>query len=898
MKKVLKVIGITVVAIFLLLIIIPFAFQGQIKNMVKKFINQNLNAQVEFSDVSLSFIRSFPEAHVTVEDLVITNFAPFENETFMSAKDIAFTMSIKELFKNADEDPIVVNSIAIDEALLTLKTDAFGNNNYDITKQTEAPKTTTASDTSSSSFKFDIEKYTIDNSAVTYLDAVSKTQLYITELNHSGNGTFSAEKSELDTKSTANVSMTIDSTKYLNNNKIKLDALIGLDLDNQKYTFMDNKGYINQLPLTFNGYVQMIDEGTAMDISFENPGSSFKDFLAVVPEEYSKNIENVETTGDFKVSGTIKGQVTETTIPTLDISIKSNNASFKYPDLPKSVTNITIDTEIKNTTGNVDDTYVNVNTLDFKIDQDRFKSSATIKNITKNMLVNANVDGVLNLANLSKAYPIDFDKELSGILRAKLNMAFDMEAIEKNAYERINASGTMSVSDFVFSSEDLLNPIQISNADLNFNPSTVSLNNFNAKTGSTDFSANGSMNNLLGFLLSDKDLQGTFNLNSNKFVLNDFMSQDDATQKPSEASQPASQTPSTKNASIKIPDFLDCTINANAKTVIYDNLTLKDVEGKLSIKDQEVTLQNLTSSIFKGILAVTGKVSTKTDTPTFNLNIGADGLDITQSFQDMELLQNLAPIAKLVQGKLNSVISLKGTLNNEFSPNMNSISGSAVADLLTTQIQPEAGSALSKLEGALSFIDFSQLDNKDIKVDLSFEDGKVNVKPFNLNYKDIGIAVSGSHGFDKTLSYNAVFNVPAKYLGGDVNRLIGKINDNEVNKLTIPVTATINGTVTSPQVKTDLTSGITNLTKQLIEIEKQKLIGQGKDKVKDLLGGFLNGNQTNNNTTPTTTDSTTTVTADSSKVKTDPVKEGVKDLLGGLLKNRKRKADSSKTKQN
>ena len=72
--------------------------------MVKNFINQNLNAQVEFSDVSLSLLRSFPQAHVEVNDLVITNFEPFKDETFATAKNIAFTMSVKELFKKADED--------------------------------------------------------------------------------------------------------------------------------------------------------------------------------------------------------------------------------------------------------------------------------------------------------------------------------------------------------------------------------------------------------------------------------------------------------------------------------------------------------------------------------------------------------------------------------------------------------------------------------------------------------------------------------------------------------------------------------------------------------------------------------------------------------------------------
>ena len=879
MKKALKIVGISILIIFFLLLAIPFAFQSQIKDMVKRFINENLNAQVEFSDVSLSLIRSFPQAHVKVEDLVITNFKPFEGETLVTAKNIAFTMSVNELFKTSSEEPIVVNSINIDEALVTLKTDALGNNNYDITKEKENA-TTTAGE--SSSFSFDIEDYNINNSAITYLDAISKTELYLSELNHSGHGTFGAENSELDTETSTNVSMSIDSTKYLNNNSIKLDALIGLDLNNQKYTFKDNKAFINQLPLEFKGYVQLLENGQDIDITFENPESSFKDFLAVIPEAYSKNIEDVETTGDFKVNGVIKGKITEETIPTLDIRITSDNASFKYPDLPKRVSNITIDTAIKNKTGQADDTYVDIKTLNFKIDDDVFKASAKVKNLTKNMFVNADIDGTLNLGNLTKAYPIDFDKELSGILKTKLNTQFDMNAIETNAFNRIKNSGSMSVTDFVFSSQDIVNPIQISKADMTFKPGSVKLNSFDARTGTSDFTATGNIKNLLGFLLSDKKLQGNFDVNSNNFVVSDFMIEDETT-------SGSSNKTTSESQSLKIPDFLDCTINANAKTVVYDNLNLKNVKGTLSIKDQEANLQNMTSNLFDGVLAITGKVSTKTDTPVFNLNLGADGFDISKSFKGLDLLQNLAPIAKAIQGKLNTSINLQGTLDNEFSPNLNTVTGDAFAELLSTNIDPKQGSVLSKLEGAINFVDFSKLDLKDVKANLDFSDGKVTVKPFNLKYEDIDIQVSGSHGFDKTLDYNAVFDVPAKYLGSDVNRLIGKINDNETNNLTIPVTANITGSYTNPNVKTDLSSGVSNLTKQLIEIEKQKLIDKGTDQVKDLLGGLLGGNKND-----TSKDSSSTKT-DSTKTK-DPIEEGVKGILGNLLGGKKKKKDSTKNK--
>jgi len=891
MKKALKIIGITLLIIIALLIAIPFAFQGQIKDMVKRFINQNLNAQVEFSDVSLSFFRSFPQAHVNLSDLVITNFEPFKDETLATAKDISFSMNINELFKTSGETPIIVKSIYVDEVLLTLKTDIFGNNNYDITKENTS---TASTEQESNSFSFDIEDYNIKNSVLNYIDESTYILMHITELNHEGHGTFSAETSELDTKSEANVSLSMDSINYLSSNPVKLNALIGLDLNNSTYTFKENKGFINDLPLEFKGYIQQLENGQQINISFENPESDFKSFLAVIPKAYSKDIANVQTSGDFKVKGLIKGLSSDETIPNLDISITSNNASFKYPNLPKGVKNIIINTEIKNTTGKLDDTYINIKTLDFKIDDDVFKSSATLKNITKNMSVNANLDGVLNLANISKAYPIELENTLTGILKGKVNTSFDMNAIETNAYNRIKNNGSASLTDFVFSSEDIVNPIHITNASLTFNPGTVSLNDFKAKTGETDLDAKGTINNLLGFLLSDNTLKGNFNVNSNVFKVSDFMTED----------TPSKNTKTTSDsASLKIPAFLDCTINADVRTVIYDNLNLKNVTGTLFIKDQQAKLQNMKSNIFNGALSISGAISTKENVPSFNLNLGANGFDISESFKNLELLQNLAPIAKVLQGKLNTNINLSGKLDNEFAPDLSTVSGDALAELLATRVGDNQSELMNKLEGALSFIDFNKLNLKDLKTKLAFANGKVSVKPFDIKYDDIAITVSGAHGFDKSIDYSAVFNVPAKYLGSEVNRLIGKINSSEVNNISIPITANIGGNFTSPTVKTDLTSGVSTLTKQLIEIEKQKLLNQGKNKVKDLIGDVIGGNKTKTDSVKQKQndaiknvlggiigENKKTDTIDSTK--TNTTEDAVKNVIGGLFGKKKKKRDT------
>ena len=843
--------------ILLLLIATPFLFQDKIKESVKTFLNDSVDAQVNFETVNLSLLSSFPNANVSVHSLKIINHKPFEGDTLAMIKLISFDMSIKELFKSTEEEPIVVSSIAIDEARINVTSDKLGNSNYNISKKTE--DSTPKKDTINASFKFKIDKYSLSNSAISYRDEISKTVVNVSELNHSGKGTFSSEVSEINTTTAALVSLSIDSAKYLNNNSVKLEAILDLDLNENKYTFKDNKAFINQLALEFNGFFKLLDAGQEIDISFKNQSTTFRDFLAVLPEAYTQNLEDVKTTGSFTVEGWAKGLMTETSIPAMEVSIVSNNASFKYPELPKGVEAISINASVRNDSGNVDDTYINIKNLNFKIDQDVFKSSASIKNLSKNMMVDATIDGTLNLANITKAYPIELDNELSGILKGKLNTIFDRNALETNAYERIKNKGRLTITDFVFSSEDLVNPFNISKVAVEFKPGIVTLQSFAATTGKSDIAASGTINNLLGFLLRDKTLQGNFKVNSNAFSVSDFM-----------VERAVESTENTPTESLKIPAFLDCTLTADAKTVFYDNLTLQDVKGTVVIKDEKAILKNMSSRIFEGDLTLNGTVDTQPVTPTFDMELGIDRFNISQSFNDLELLQSLAPIANALQGKLNSNFKISGNLTNELTPDLNSLTGAVFGELLATKVTPKNAVVFDKLKGALTFVDFDKLNLNDLKTKLNFENGKVNVSPFNLAYEDIAITVQGSHSFDKTMSYQAVFDVPAKYFGDEVNDLIAKINTDEANKLTIPVTASIGGSFLSPTVSTDLSSGVAHLTKQLIEIQKQKFINQGKDQIKDVLGGLFGGNKSKEDSTST------------------EAKNPVKDILGGFLGGKKK----------
>ena len=908
-KKILKIVGGVFLVIILLLVAAPFFLKGKIAGIIKEKVNNSINATFDFSEADLTLFSSFPNATVTLDNITLINKAPFEGDTLFASDRVSLDMSIKELFKDASE-PIAIKSLVLDGPRINIKVDKEENANYDIAVE-DGSSPNNAADTASSesSFNLSMESYAINNAAIKYDDLSSGMSFAITEMNHSGRGDLSLENSELDTETSGLVSFVMDSTQYLNKNPVQLKALIGVDLKESKYTFLKNEAMVNQLALVFDGFVKLNEDNQEVNISFKTPSSDFKNFLAVIPEAYSKDIAQVSTTGNFTVAGEFKGIVDDDHIPQFKIDINSENASFKYPDLPKAVRNVFIDTEISNNTGITEDTFVDIRKLSFMIDEDKFNMEAKISDLMGNTKVNAKIDGKMNLANISKAYPVPADLNLKGILIADISTAFDMASIENKRYENTKTAGNLKLSDFEYKSEEFPNPIILKSTSVTFNPTTVALNNLAGATGKTDFDASGTINNLLGFMFNNENIEGNFTLKSNTFAVNDFMVAE--TSEVGDGSDKEAATTSTEEK-IKIPSFLDCTINASANTVIYDNLTLKDVKGTLVIRDEKAILSNMTSSIFDGKLALNGEVSTKEATPTFAMKLGMNSFKIAETFNALEMFRTLAPIAKILQGTLNSDVQISGSLKDDFTPNLNTISGNILAELLTDKIDAESAPLLTALDSKLNFLELDKLNLKDLKTALSFEDGVVKVKPFTIKYQDFAINVSGSHTFDQKLNYAATIEVPAKYLGKDINSIIARIDEKSLENLTIPVTANIGGGYTSPTVTTDLTSGIKNLTAQLVEIEKQKLINKGKDKAKDFIGDLIAKNQKATDSTKkenqektqdviggllgaaTKKTDSTTKTDTTTAAKKEAQKEVAKKIIGGLFSKKKETTETKK----
>ena len=880
MKRILKFVGIAIVVIFLILLASPFLFADKLEGLLLSSINNKITAKVSWEEMEVSLFRNFPKATVSLSNYTLINQqAPFTGDTLASGDQIHIAMGVTQLFKDRADTPIQVDVLELDKPRVNIMIDSSGRANYDIV----APSNSSEGG-ATSSFSFDLKRYALADATVLYKDAASGLLLQLEDVTHSGSGDLSASKSKLTTTTAATVSLDLGGINYLNQHQASLEAIIGLDLDAQKYTFLENELRINALPLTFDGFVQIIDEGNLIDLSFKTPNSDFKNFLAVIPEAYAKNLDGVTTSGDFRVSGLIKGRVTQDRIPTLAIIIQSENASFKYPDLPKRMDNINIDVSILNKTGLEADTYLDINALNFKIDQDAFAITGILNNLTGNTQVNLAIDGALDLANIEKVYPLELETPLQGRIETNLSTRFDMNAIQNQQYNAIKSTGTATLSNFKYSGKQMPKPILIDQAAVNFEPGTIQLTGMTASTGATDINASGSIKNLIPFMMSKEDLKGNFSVRSKQFNLDDFSTA--TTQSSTQDKNAETTQASTKG--IQLPDFLDATLNFNADQVRYDGILLDNVSGTLSIIEQQANVSNMSSSLFRGKVGLNGSVSTRSGLPLFDMKLDLNDIDIDQSFENLEMLRGLAPVAKALQGAFNTEINLRGQLDSHFSPQLNSIDGSAFAQLLTANINPDQSPLLATLDDRLNFINLKEVDLDQLKTTLSFKNGAVQIEPFDFSIKDIQITVAGGHSFDNTMNYRLALNVPAQYLGSDISGLLSKLTQEEKDQLTVDLPIAIGGNFASPSVNINTQAAIQNLSSQIIAIQKQRVKDKVDDKLDDLIGdvlGDITGNQPKTDSTATQTTENTT---------TETIKDVAGGILGNLLGKKKKQSEEPK----
>lgn len=793
MKKALTIAGVVVVVLIVAMIAIPFLFKDKIKTAVLNAANEKLNATVDIKDFGLNLFSNFPNATLSLNDASVVGVGDFQKDTLLSAKSASVTIDLMSLFGSEYN----ISKINLDKASIYTKVLEDGRANWDIMK---VDSTASASTESESAFKLNLKKITVNDCSFVYQNDSTKMKVTLNKWNGDLHGDFSASETTLNTNSTiGEVTFVMDGIPYLNKIQGVADATINANLDKMQFSFKESNLQLNDLKASIDGTFAMVGkdyEDMEFDLKLNAPDTQFKDILSLVPAMYTADFKDVKTSGTAKLEAYIKGLMHGDSYPAFDVKIMVNDAMFQYPSLPKAVNNINVAMAINSKGGLLDNMIIDISKFSFNLGGNPFSGSLNVSTPMSDPNLKAQANGTIDLGMIKDVYPLEKGTALNGKMIANLNVAARMSAIEKEQYENVSAAGSLKLSNMTYKSQDMQDVV-INDAGLEFSPRYVNLSSLNLKIGKNDLSATGRLENFIAYALKDQTLKGQLNIKSNYLNANDFISSETAG---------TEETASSTTEDIIIPKNIDFVLNAALNQIVYGKMNITNMVGNMTVKNGVLTLNNVGANALGGSCKVSGTYDTSSPkTPKVNFDLALSKVSFAETFKSVESVQKFAPIFEKLGGTYSMNFKFNTSLGETIMQTLAGLTGSGA--LQTNDVKIEGVEALTALSSSLKTDALKSFSTKDLNLPFTINNGKLNTKPFNVNFGNGGVMkLEGATGLDQSIDYKGTVTLPKSLANHYVS--------------SVPIT--IGGTFTNPKIGID--------TKALVA-------GAASSAVNELLGG-------------------------------------------------------------
>ena len=795
MKKVLKIAGITLGVLLILILVLPFAFQGKIEKLVKQEGNKMLNAQFDFSALDISLIRNFPSASITLEDFWLKGAGEFQNDTLIQAGELTAAVNLFSLFGNSGYD---ISKIIIEDTKVKAIVLENGHPNWDVMKPSADTTDTEETPTESAPIRIKLQKLSIKDLSVSYDDRQGGMYAAINHLNATCSGDFGSERTTVDlSMETPSLTYRTGGIPFLNKARLEADMNVDADFANNKYTLKDNTISLNAIQVNIDGWAAMQKNGIGMDMKLNTNEVGFKELLSLIPAIYAKDFQDLKTDGKASLTAFAKGILGQDQVPQFEFALDVKDGMFRYPSLPAGVENINIAANVKNAGGNIDATEITVSPFDFVLAGNPFSLKASVKTPVSDPDLQASAQGTLDLGKIKEVYPLE-DMTLNGTIQADMNLAGKLSYIEKEQYDQMKAAGSIRLNNMKLNLQDMP-AIDIQRSTFSFSPRYLQLSETTINIGQNDLTVDSRFENYLGYALKGSTLKGNLNISSNHIHVNDFISSDTTTVQAPETHD--STTVSSSEAGvIRIPENIDFTMQANLKEVLFDKMKLETVNGVLTVKNGTVDMRNLSFNTMGGSITANGAYSApKGVQPHLNAGFDMKGIGFAQAYEELGLVQQLAPIFSGLKGNFSGNLKINTPLDEKMSPVMQQVQGSG--SLSTKDLSLSDVKFINQVADIVKKPSMKDIQVKDLNLDFEIADGRVTTQPFDLKLGDYTMNLSGSTGLDQTIDYTGKITLPSEGIGSKLGT----------------VDMTIGGTFTSPKVGIDMASLAKNAAEQALK---------------------------------------------------------------------------------
>lgn len=521
---------------------------------------------------------------------------------------------------------------------------------------------------------------------------------------------------------------------------IQIDVSAGTENgDLQKLTVDLRKGHLdlgsNPVDITLNseGLMPVTVNGKV------NAKVNLAEALKVFP------VEGLEMKGNLSLQAEAHGTYSETSMPALTAALSLSNGYVKSAEFPAPLEDLRMIARAGNPSGQNADFKATVEDFGMKLEGETITAKLNFENLD-DYTWDLMLKGAADLEKMTKIFPLE-GMSLKGKVVADIQTSGKMSDLDAGKYEKLPTSGNLSATGFEFISADLPQGLGITKASMVFNPREISLTDFQGRVGKSDLTLSGSLSNYLGFALHENEvLKGNLNFYSRKFDVNEWMVED------SSASD-ATTEDTLPMTVVEIPKTIDFVLQARIDQVLYSNMDISNLNGKIIVKDGSLRLENNRCNALGGSLAMNGLYDTRNiEKPAYDFDLKMEQVAIAKLYESFSTVKALAPIAKGMQGNISTDFKIKGDLDSHMMPVMSTLSGGGLLNVKQAAIKDVK--LLNNLADATKMNNLREVSLADVFMMAEIRDGRVHLKPFDLKAGSTTARISGSSGLDQTLDFD------------------------------------------------------------------------------------------------------------------------------------------------
>ncbi|MFI5124273.1 MAG: AsmA family protein, partial [Chitinophagales bacterium] len=343
--KVLKISGISLLALIALLFLAPMLFPDTVSDQIRSWTNQSIKGELNFSKSRLSFFNHFPSLTLTLYDVSLKGSAPFDKDTLLSSRKLGFGINLKKL---VFDHTVHINKIFLTDALVNVQVNEKGEANYNIYKSGPAAKKDNLPDTSAASLS--LERITIADCRLMYNDKSIPMKIEADHLYYEGKGDLSQSIFDLASHiKTDSLSFSFNNENYITRKAIDADLITRVNTQTLALIFQKNDLQMNKLALQFSGKLDFLSNGYDMDFSLASKQADLYQLITALPPEYIAWLQKTTVKGVVDLRLNLKGRYIASSreMPDLGLKLNLKDGFIAYENAKLPVSNLKGEAEIQ-----------------------------------------------------------------------------------------------------------------------------------------------------------------------------------------------------------------------------------------------------------------------------------------------------------------------------------------------------------------------------------------------------------------------------------------------------------------------------------------------------------------------------------------------------------------------